>query len=443
MKISVKNMDYETAIALPRPQHKNPKKINIFWRTLIRALTVVGMAGTEIEYETERMELLGKDEPCLILMNHSCFLDMQIVHRILYPRHFSIIATSDSFVGLGGLMNWVMRQIGCFPTQKFVTDLTLIGDMQYCFKELKTSVLMYPEASYSFDGTCTPLPRKMGVILKKLDVPVVMIESFGAFSRTPLYNALQVRQGGKGSATATLLYTREEIKQKSVQELSDGLDAAFGFDHFKWQKENNIKIEEPFRADGLNRILYKCPACGAEGHMEGRGIHLTCHNCGKKYELTPDGSMLALEGETEFPHIPDWYAWERDQVRQEIQEGTYRLDIDVNIGMLVDTKHIYMVGEGHLTHDPENGFTLTGCDGKLEYTQKPQACYGLYADYYWYEIADMICIGNNDVLYYCFPKEPGDVVAKTRLAAEEMYKLYKSQKRKPREKVVAPATKEE
>lgn len=37
----------------------------------------------------------------------------------------------------------------------------------------------------------------------------------------------------------------------------------------------------------------------------------------------------------------------------------------------------------------------------------------------------MICIGNSDVLYYCFPTEGGDVVAKTRLAVEELYKLSK------------------
>jgi hypothetical protein len=48
----------------------------------------------------------------------------------------------------------------------------------------------------------------------------------------------------------------------------------------------------------------------------------------------------------------------------------------------------------------------------------------LYADYYWYEIGDMICIGNNDVLYYCFPKG-ADPVAKARLATEELYKLKK------------------
>jgi 1-acyl-sn-glycerol-3-phosphate acyltransferase len=426
MKTTVKKMDYDKVMALPRYAHKAPRKPNLFWRTLIRLLTVFGMAGTKFQYTSERMELLGKDEPCLILMNHSCFLDMQIAYRILYPRAFNIICTSDAFVGFGGLMGWLMRTIGCVPTQKFVTDIGLIQDMNYCFRNLKSSILMYPEASYSFDGTATALPRKMGVLLKKFDVPVVMIETFGAFSRNPLYNELQVRKGVPVSAKVKLLYTREEIREKTVRELSDGLDEAFGFDHFKWQKEQGLEIHDDFRADGLNRILYKCAHCGTEGAMTGKGVNLRCGHCGKTWTLTPLGELEALEGETEFSHIPDWYRWERDQVRQEIEDGTYCLDVDVDIAMLVDFKAIYKVGSGHLTHDRQ-GFRLTGCDGRLEYTQKPQACYGLYADYYWYEIADTICIGDNTRLYYCFPKG-GDVVAKTRLAVEEMYKLYKARK---------------
>ena len=331
---------------------------------------------------------------------------------------------------MGGFMGWLMRTIGCIPTQKFVTDLSLIQDMNYAFKTLKTSVLMYPEASYSFDGTATPLPRKMGVLLKKFDVPVIMIESFGAFSRNPLYNELQIRKGVKISAKARCLYTQEQLRSMSVKELSDGLDEAFGFDHFKWQAEQGLEINEPFRADGLNRILYKCADCGTEGEMVGKGTTLTCGHCGKVYELTPLGQLKAAEGDTRFPHIPDYYAWEREQVRQEIIDGTYRMEADVKIGMLVDFKAIYMVGEGHLTHDL-NGFTLTGCDGRLNYQQKPLSCYGLYADYYWYEIADVICIGSNERLYYCFP-QGGDVVAKTRLATEEMYKLYKARQLPPR-----------
>ena len=67
--------------------------------------------------------------------------------------------------------------------------------------------------------------------------------------------------------------------------------------------------------------------------------------CGKRWEMDELGVLHAKEGETEFSHIPDWYAWEREQVRREILEGTYKLDVDVKIGMLVDTKNIYMVGD--------------------------------------------------------------------------------------------------
>ena len=415
-------------MAKPRPKRRKPVKPNMFWRTLIRILTVFNLAGCGVTYTKERMELLGKKEPCLILMNHSCFMDMPMAYQLLYPRPLNIVCSSDAFVGFWGFMGWLMYTIGCIPTQKFVTDISLIKDMTYCLKEKKSSVLMYPEASYSFDGRATQLPRKMGVLLKKLDVPVVMIETKGAFNRNPLYNELQARKGVKASAHMRLLFTQQEVREMSVQALSDGLDEAFGFDNWAWQKENGVEIHDETRADGLSRILWKCPHCHTEGKMDGRGIHLTCHQCGKKYELTPIGDLKALEGETEFTTVPAWNDWQRQQVRQSILDGSYKLDVDVDITVMVDFKALYNVGSGHLTHDL-NGFHLTGCDGRLDYSQSPQHCYGLYADYYWYEVADMICVGNNDVMYYCFPKS-GDVVAKTRMATEEMYKLYKSRQLK-------------
>lgn len=229
------------------------------------------------------------------------------------------------------------------------------------------------------------------------------------------------------SASVRCLYTPEEIKAKTVQELSDGLDKAFTFDHFRWQKEQRLSITDPTRADGLHRILYKCPHCGAEGTTLGKGDRLTCGSCGKEWILTPLGQLEATEGETEFSHIPDWYAWERENVRREILAGTYRLEADVDIAVMRDYRAIYRVGSGHLTHDC-TGFSLTGCDGTLRYSQSPTASYGLYADYYWYELGDMVCIGNQDFLYYCFPKAPTPV-AKPRLAAEELYKLCKGRRK--------------
>jgi len=426
MKTTFVKMDYDKVMAKPRLARKAPRKPNLFWRCLIRFLSIFGMMGTKFRYETEGFEKIGKDQPCLILMNHSSFLDMQIIYRIFFPKYISLVCSSDAFVGLHGLMEWVMRSIGAFPTQKFVSDLRLVQDMDYCFKQLKTSVLMYPEACYSFDGTATTLPAKMGILLKKYGVPVIMIETFGAFSRNPLYNELKIRKHVPITAKARVLFTKEEIKEKSVRELTEGVENAFGFDHFRWQKAQNLHIDQDFRADGLHRILYKCAACGAENQMEGRGTHITCKHCGKIYELTTLGELKATVGETEISHIPDYYRWERQQVRREILDGTYRLDTDVDIVMQVDYKTFYRVGEGRLIHD-NSGFTLTGCDGKLRYTQPPQFSYSLYCDYYWYEIDDVIGIGDNEVHYFLFPKNHAPV-AKVRLATEEMYKLYKAKK---------------
>ena len=78
MKTTVKTLDYEKVMDLPRPRRKKPLKPNWFWRILIRILCVFGLAGTGFTYKTEGMEKLGKNEPCLILMNHTCFLDMEI-----------------------------------------------------------------------------------------------------------------------------------------------------------------------------------------------------------------------------------------------------------------------------------------------------------------------------------------------------------------------------
>lgn len=415
MKTAFLKKNYDEVVALPRVPHKKPKKPNFFFRTLIRVLSAKDLIPLDFSIVKKDLERAGKG-PYLILMNHSCFLDMEIASAVFYPMPYGIVTTSDGFVG----KDWLMRQIGCIPTHKFVSDLTLVRDMDYMLKKNKTSVLMFPEAGYSLDGRATPLPRKMGGLLKLLKVPVVSVHVDGAFLRTPLYNALKSRKVPV-RAEATCLLTVEEIRDKSVEELDAILDEAFTFDHFKYQKENNIRINDPDRAHGLERIAYKCPHCMAEGKMKGEGVHLTCNACGKQWFMTELGELQATEGETEISHIPDWFDWERACVRRDLEEGTYALESDVEIAMLVDHKRIYIVGDGHLSHTKE-GFRLTGCDGKLEYTQKPRASYSINSDYYFYERGDIISIGNKDSLYYCFPKDDTPVV-KARLAAEELFKI--------------------
>ena len=429
MKINTKKMSYEEVLKLPRLKHKKPLKPQMWLATIVRIVVEPTLRKIKFSYTTERMDLVG-DQPCLILMNHSSFTDMKLAYGIFYPRKLGIVTSVDAMTGILGKL---MRLLGCTPTHKYVSDMSLIKDITYMLKENKTSVLMYPEAGYSFDGCATTLPKRMGVLMKRLGVPVVTVITQGAFHRDPLYNMLQIRDV-KVSAHVKCIATAEELKEKSVEELDALLAEAFSFDNFAWQRDNKVSIDAPFRADGLQRILYKCPHCGNENQMEGKGIHLTCHACGKQWTMDQYGQLSADSGDTEYPHIPDWYNWQRDCVRKELEDGTYLLDTDVEIAVQVNLDGVCMIGTGHLVHDL-NGFRLTGADGKLDYSQSPAFSHTLYSDYYWYEIGDVIGIGDNEFSYFCFPKENVSVT-KVRLATEELYKIKKQRRRSPKTQTV-------
>lgn len=422
MKIDSRNMSYEEVLKQPRLKHKDPLKPSRLLAAVVRIVSGFTLRETNFSYTTEGMEKVG-DQPCLILMNHCSFTDMKLAFGIFYPKRLGIVTSVDAMTGILGVL---MRFLGCTPTHKYITDLTLLHDLEYMLKKNKTSVLMYPEAGYSFDGRATALPRRMGVLMKRLGVPVVTVITQGAFARDPLYNMLQIRKV-KVSAHVKCIASVQEVKELTVAELDARLEESFSFDNFAWQRDNKVSIDVPFRADGLHRILYKCPHCGAENEMEGKGTSLTCHACGKTWEMDEYGQLKATEGETEYPHIPDWYTWQRECVRKELEEGTYRLDTPVDITVQTNLKCVYNIGEGHLIHD-ENGFHLTGGDGKLDYTQSAVASHTLYSDYYWYEIGDVIGIGDTEFSYFCFPKTKTSVT-KARLATEELYKMKKKRRK--------------
>ena len=442
MKIKVIEKSYSEVmeIAGQKRKHKKPIRPSMFFRTLMKLISAPDLKSARFTKEKIGMEKLGKNESALYLMNHSSFIDLEIVADLLYPRPFNIITTSDGFIG----KEWLMRQIGCIPTNKFVTDTTLVRDILYAVRKKKSNVVLFPEAGYTFDGKATTLPDTTAGLIKLLGIPVVTITSFGAFSRDPLYNNLQKRNVPVHAVEKYAL-SAEDIKRMSAEEIDAVVSEAFSFDGFEWQHENKIKINEPFRADGLNRVLYKCPHCQAEGEMLGRGIFLTCKHCNETYVLNEYGYLeykgksispesLSAENTEEaenrdgakFKRIPDWYEWERECVKAELLEDKYSFDIPVDVCMTVDTRCIYHVGEGKLIHN-KDGFKLTANDNSFSYEHKPKSSHTVNSDFNWYELGDIVSFGTNNFLFYCFPKVSGDVVSKMRLAAEELYKILKAE----------------
>jgi len=419
MNIKIKNKTWEEVMALERPKHKKPIHPNLFWRTLVRILSQFDADVIRAEYFFPDKKKLPKG-PYLILMNHSSFLDMKLASKILYPMPYHIVCTADAMMGL----EWLMRRIGCIPTAKFVSDMTLLKDMKYALQKNKTSVLMYPEAGYSFDGRSVKLPDNLGSLCKMLKVPVIMITTRGGFLQNPLFAGLKKRKV-KVTAEVKVIVSEEDIAQKTAHELNEIVKEAFSFDGFRWQAENRIQIDEPFRAEGLERILYKCSHCGVEGKMESEGAILRCKACGRDFYMNEYGALEAKEGKARFSHIPDWYAWESECAKTEVENGTYHLESDTEIMMAVDFKAIYNIGNGRLVHD-ENGFRLYDDKGKLLYEHSPLTSHSVCADLHWYEKGDVIGIGTKDMTYYCLLKD-SHKVTKMRHGAEALY-----QKLRPR-----------
>ena len=140
MKTKVINKSYDEIKAIPRRKHKKPVKPNIFFRTLMLVASLPDIIATRFKANKIGMERLGKKEPAFFLMNHSCFLDLEIVPTVLYPRRFNIVATTDAFIGKA----WLLRQIGCISTNKFVSEMNLVRDMMHAGKKLRDSVVMFP-----------------------------------------------------------------------------------------------------------------------------------------------------------------------------------------------------------------------------------------------------------------------------------------------------------
>ena len=126
MKIKTLEKSYDEVMSIKTPKHYKPKKTNIFWQTLTKVISKISLSSCDFTHKEVGMEKLGKNEPALILMNHSGFTDFKIAYSMLYPRKFNTVAAFETFMGL----EWLMKQIGCFQTRKYVCDLQLIRDIQ-------------------------------------------------------------------------------------------------------------------------------------------------------------------------------------------------------------------------------------------------------------------------------------------------------------------------
>ncbi len=387
----------------------------IVW--LIWLLSKFALIGKD--YKVEKIGMDDLKPPYMMLSNHMYFIDFELAAMGTFPHRVNNVVSIDGYYR----RPWLMELIGAICTRKFTMDLHLIKSINKVLK--RGDILsMYPEARYSPCGTLSYLPESLGKLIKMNKCPVVTVVHHGNYLHSPFWNFRKKRKVPLHT-TMTLALTAEQVKSMSVEEINAAVKSALSYDDYRYQKENGILITEPFRAEGLHKVLYQCPHCMAQSKMASSGDTLYCEECGKAWRLNEDGTLTAKTGETEFSHVPDWFEWEREQVKAEIENGTYSFSDEVEVYSMPRCWKFETLGKATLTHDIEHGFTLTGhyngADYRIERTPIQTNSLHIEYDYCYLQPKDCVDISTENDSFYCYPQTKENVVTKLAFATEILY----------------------
>ena len=361
----------------------------------------------------------GLRPPYLLLCNHNAFMDFKVATMAIFPHRANYIVAIDGFIGREGLL----RRVGCICKRKFTSDIMLIRQIRRVIQNGDICVI-YPEARYSLCGTTAVLPASLGKMCKFLNVPVVSLICHGHHINSPFWN-LHQRGVKPTEAEMTLLFTPEQLKSASAEEINERIVRAFQYDEYAWQKARGVRVKYKKRAEKLEKVLYQCPRCRAEYRMASEGDALFCRACGKRWRYTELGELRAEAGETEFSRIPDWYEWERANVRAQVEAGTYDSgELPVTVRSLPNAKKFILLGEGTLRHDM-SGFTVRGRDGAGQPFEMIKPVMSLYSCHIEYEylgrFGDCVDLNTLEDTWYVYPHGSDFSVTKMALATEELY----------------------
>ena len=404
----------------PFDRFKVPPKQNLILFPLMLLICKVITARNKLKIDRHNME--GIKPPFLVLGTHQSFTDFYVTPLCLAPYRANYISELEGFEMYG---EWIYRQVGCLGTRKFINDHALVKNIRNVINR-KGIMVIYPEARYANVGTPSELPLSVAKLVKLLKVPVVTVNMQGNYLLSPIWN-LKERKAARLHADVSCVINADQAKDMSIKEIHKVLAESLDYDEYKYQRDNNIVIDDDFRAEGLEMPLYQCICCKKEFKMITAGTQIKCDFCGAAYEMDELGTLhkISGEGDKDTLYVPEWYDWERQCVNEEIDEGKYHLDIKVRIEALPNSFNFVDCGEGRLVHN-SNGFDLTFYNYRTDKTETlhfaPKSTISIHTEYDYRGKGQCVTLSTFDDTFFIYPLEEGFNATKIQFATEYLAK---------------------
>lgn len=195
---------------------------------------------------------------------------------------------------------------------------------------------------------------------------------------------------------------------------------------FNWiwwlQKRRRKWPKERMNTKKLHALLYCCSACGTESMMDSRGRHVWCIQCGKRWEMNRYGRIRAKAAPTEFSHVLDWIEWEKKQISEAVQNGTYYFEDTVRVEIPAEGKKSGQQGIAHFSQNAHESRLICTYAGE-EYTmiRTGKVLENLKIEYDYLGKGDCFEFPGHEGMLRCYPSKR-DVVTKLAYAVEEIHR---------------------
>ena len=222
------------------------------WLTwVIYILSKICLIGKKYTLETIDME--GLEPPYIIFSNHQAFIDFELAAMVTHPRKVNNVVNIDGY----HMMPWLLTWIGSICTRKFTNDIHLVKSIRRVIQN-GDILCMYPEARYTPIGTTSYLPDSLGRLVKMNKVPLVVVTHHGNYLYSPFWAYKNKRKVHHHTVFRQVL-TAEQISQMTPDEINAVIREAMQYDEYRYQLESGIRIAEPNRAEGLQKVLTSVP----------------------------------------------------------------------------------------------------------------------------------------------------------------------------------------
>ena len=207
------------------------------------------------------------------------------------------------------------------------------------------NLALFPEGIQSLSGSTHPINPATCKFLKRSGATIVVCKSEGAYLCQNRFSK-DIKKG-KIDVYYDIVFTPEELQNLTEDQIYDKLIKNFSYNEFKLNKVRHERyVGKLPNADGLDKIIYKCPHCQKEFSFEVVGDTMTCKDCG--YAISVDEYYdlhVKSNHKLYFDNIDDWFKWQRKTVQQKMGD---------NFTPLTQTGALYKLRTDKLKKPPKN-----------------------------------------------------------------------------------------